>query len=154
MLLQEILKHSQVGLAQSPVGSLLLYPGSWCAQDFVRALQKSVTPSPMEALYQIPLTFKVRFPGDSQFLGRIPGWEPDVGPRAFTTVWELLWYCFSSVFPPSRARFYCNCSPPVILLWPLLCPWMWAICFWWFHYLPADGCSTSSCSFGALQITS
>ena len=86
---------------------------------------------------QIPLTFKVRFPRDSQSLGRIPGWEPDVGPRTFTTVWELLWYYFSPVFPRSRAWFYCNCSSPTISLWPLLCPWMWGICFWW---VPVSSC--------------
>ena len=34
--------HSQANLAQSPVGSLLLSPGSWCAQGFVYALQESV----------------------------------------------------------------------------------------------------------------
>ena len=32
--------HSQGRLAQSPVGSLLLSPGSWCAQGFVCALQE------------------------------------------------------------------------------------------------------------------
>ena len=31
--------HSQASLAQSLVGSLLLSPGSWCAQGFVCALQ-------------------------------------------------------------------------------------------------------------------
>ena len=35
MPLQETLKHSQVVLAQSPVGWLLLFPGYWGAQDFV-----------------------------------------------------------------------------------------------------------------------
>ena len=30
---QETLKHSQAGLDQSPVGSSLLSPGSYCAQD-------------------------------------------------------------------------------------------------------------------------
>ena len=37
---QETLQHSQVGLAQSPVGSLLLSPGSWCTQGFACALQE------------------------------------------------------------------------------------------------------------------
>ena len=32
--------HSQGCLAQSLVGSLLLSPGSWCAQDFVCVLQE------------------------------------------------------------------------------------------------------------------
>ena len=36
--------HSQASLGQSLVGSLLLPPGSWCAQGFVFALQESVSP--------------------------------------------------------------------------------------------------------------
>ena len=36
--------HSQASLGQSPVGSLLLSPESWCAQDFVCALQEYVSP--------------------------------------------------------------------------------------------------------------
>ena len=36
--------HSQASLGQSLVGSLLLYHGSWCAQDSVCVLQKSVSP--------------------------------------------------------------------------------------------------------------
>ena len=42
--LPETPKHSQVGLVQSLVGSVLLFPGSWCTQDFVCALQESVSP--------------------------------------------------------------------------------------------------------------
>ena len=38
--LQETLQHKQVGLVPSPVGSLLLPPGSWCAHYFVCALQE------------------------------------------------------------------------------------------------------------------
>ena len=41
---QEIPGHSQASLCQSLVGSLLLSPGSYCTQDFVCALQKSVSP--------------------------------------------------------------------------------------------------------------
>ena len=36
--------HSWASLGQSLVGSLLLSPGSWCAQGFVCALQDSVSP--------------------------------------------------------------------------------------------------------------
>ena len=36
--------HSQASLGPSPVGSLLLSPGSWWAQGFVCALQESVSP--------------------------------------------------------------------------------------------------------------
>ena len=37
--------HSRASLCQSLVGSLLLSPGSWCAQGFVCALQESVSQS-------------------------------------------------------------------------------------------------------------
>ena len=36
--------HSRASLGRSLVGSLLLSPGSWCAQDSVCALQESVSP--------------------------------------------------------------------------------------------------------------
>ena len=37
--------HSWARLGQSLVGSLLLSPGSWCAQGFVCALQESISQS-------------------------------------------------------------------------------------------------------------
>ena len=37
-------EHSWASLGQSLVGSLLLSPGSWCAQGFVCVLQESVSP--------------------------------------------------------------------------------------------------------------
>ena len=43
MRLPETPGHSWVSLGQSLVGSLLLSPGSWCAQGFVCALQESVS---------------------------------------------------------------------------------------------------------------
>ena len=43
----EIPGHSQESLGQSLVGSLLLSPGSWCAQAFVCALQDCVSQSPV-----------------------------------------------------------------------------------------------------------
>ena len=42
---QETLKHSQAGLAQSSMGSLLLSPGYWYGQGFVCALQQSLVSS-------------------------------------------------------------------------------------------------------------
>ena len=36
--------HSRASLGQSPLGSLLLSPGSSCTQNFVCALQESVSP--------------------------------------------------------------------------------------------------------------
>ena len=60
--------HSAANLAQSLVGSLFLSPASWCIQGFCCALQESVSPVLWKFCNQIPLTFKVKFPGDSQSL--------------------------------------------------------------------------------------
>ena len=38
--LQKTLKHSQVGLAQSSMGSLYLSLQSWCAQSFIYVCQE------------------------------------------------------------------------------------------------------------------
>ena len=57
--------------AQSLVGSLLLSPGSWCSQRFVCALQESVSPVLWKLCNQVPLAFKVKFPGVSQSLCQI-----------------------------------------------------------------------------------
>ena len=35
---------------ENSMGSLLLSPGFWCAQDFVCALQESLSPSPVKVL--------------------------------------------------------------------------------------------------------
>ena len=65
--------HSQAGLAQPLVGSLLLSPGSWCAQGFVCALEESVSPVLWKFCNQILLASEVKFPGGSQSLFQIPG---------------------------------------------------------------------------------
>ena len=48
------------------MGSLLLSPGSWYTNGFVYALQESCFPSSVKLYNQIPLAFKVKFPGCSQ----------------------------------------------------------------------------------------
>ena len=62
---------SQAILAQSLVGSLLLSPGSWCAEGFVCSLQACVSPVLWKYCNQIPLASKVKFPGVSQSLCQI-----------------------------------------------------------------------------------
>ena len=55
------------------MGSLLLSPRSWYAQDFVCAWVASPFPPVLwKSCNQIGLAFKVRFPGDSQFFSWIP----------------------------------------------------------------------------------
>ena len=65
-------RHSQAGLGQSLVGSLLLSPRSWCTKVFVCALQESVSAVLWKFSNQIPLASKVKFPGGSQSLCQIP----------------------------------------------------------------------------------
>ena len=75
---QETLKHSQSGLAQSPMGSLV------CTR-FICALQESVFPIPVEVLQSNPADLQSQIPWAFQLsvldfqLG-----ESDVGPGTFT----------------------------------------------------------------------
>ena len=75
MPLLETPGHSRASLGQSPTGSLVLSPGSWCVKGFVCTLQESVSPVLWKFCSQIPLAFKVKFPRGSQSLCRSPGWE-------------------------------------------------------------------------------
>ena len=63
--------HPWATLAQSLVESLLLFPRSWCTQGFVCPLENSVSPVLWKFCNQIPLAFKVIFPGGSQSLCQI-----------------------------------------------------------------------------------
>jgi len=123
-LQQAMLIHASIrdsltltGLFQSPMGSLLLFPGSWFMQDFVYALQEwSLFSSVLwKCCNQILVTFKVRFPGDSQVLfSRDPqGGNPAMRLRIFTTVEELLWYYY---FP--------LCGSPTWWVWDLILSWL------------------------------
>ena len=68
--LPEPAEHSQASLTQCHLGSLFLSPGSWCTQCC--ALLESVSPVLGEFCNQIPLAFKVKFPGGSDSLCQIP----------------------------------------------------------------------------------
>ena len=70
--LREVPGHSQARVGRSLVGSLLLYPGSWCTQAFVCALQESVSPVLCKFCNQIPLASKVNFSVSSQSLCQVP----------------------------------------------------------------------------------
>ena len=81
---------------------------------------------------QIPLAFKVRFPGDSQCLCQIPrlgsltwGSEPSQHWRT-----SLVLFFYFVGHPPggNEISFYCDCAPPTILL-RLLCLWTWVSFF-------------------------
>ena len=68
-------RHSQASLTQSLVGTLVLSPGSWCAQSFVCALQESVSPILYKFCNQMPVAFEVKFAGSSNRFAGSPGWE-------------------------------------------------------------------------------
>ena len=115
----------------------------------------SVFPVLSKSCNQIPLAFKVWFSRNSSsrcqtpWLGTLTwGWEPSL---------QLVDFCGISVLqfvsrPPSSYGiwFYCDCAPPAISLWLLLCLWMWGILFREFQCLPVDDCSAVSCESGAL----
>ena len=80
--------------------------------------------------------------------------NPDMGFRTFTPVGGLLWYNCSPVCESHTQWlwdwFYCDCAPPTISLWLLLCLWVWGIFFGEFQCLPFDDCSAVSYDSGAL----
>ena len=110
--LQETLQHQQVGLVQSPPGSLLLPLGP-DAHTILCAPSKSgvsVSPSPVEVLQSIPT--KVQSLILYEFLLPLPDSQvgkPDVGLRTFTPVRGLLWYKCLPV-----------CESPTHQLWDLI----------------------------------
>ena len=84
-------QHSQASLSQSLVGSLLLFPVSWCSQDFICVLQESVSPVLWKFCNQILLTLKVRFPGGGVHRDLEPGTPVDSIHRC----WDN-WVSFTS----------------------------------------------------------
>ena len=60
---------------KSLTGSLLLSPGSWCAQGFVCALQESTSPVLWKFYNQNPLASKSNSLGVLSPFARSPGWE-------------------------------------------------------------------------------
>ena len=90
--------HRQVWL------SLLLSPGSWCAQDFVCAIQMFVSPVLWTFCSQITLAFK--FLGSSQSLCSPQVGKSVLAHRTFVTLQELFWYYFSPVCESSALWLY------------------------------------------------
>ena len=104
---------------------------------------------------QIPLAFKVWFSRNSSSrcqtlrLGNLTwGSEPSVQWVDFCGISVLQ----SVIQPPSSYGiwFFCDCAPPTVSLWLLLCPWTWGIFFGEFQCLPVDDCPAASCDPGAL----
>ena len=83
---------------------------------------------------QIPLAFRVWFSRNSSSSCR----TPRLGSLTWGSEPSLQWvdFCGISVLqfmshPPISYGiwFYCDCAPPTISLWLLLCLWMWVIFF-------------------------
>ena len=143
--MQETLQHQQAGLVQSHMGSLLLSPGSRCTHTPVCALQEwSLC---LFQSHQGP-TVKSLQPsisdyGNSSSHRQIPRLgSPTWGPEPSL---QLVDFCgiialqFVSQ-PPSGygTQFYCDCAPPTLPLWPLLCLWMLHFLFCELRCLPAN----------------
>ena len=140
--------------AQSPAEPLLL---SRCMQNFVCVLQEwSVCfHSPVEILWPNPAGLQSQIPWGFLSLSLDPQvGKPDVQFRTFTTMGELIWYyCYPVCELPTQDYgiwFYCDCIPPPVSLWLLLCLWLGAMIFGGFQYPPVDGCSRASYNFNAL----
>ena len=108
-----------------------------------------------ESYNQIPLVFKVWFSGNSSSCCR----TPRLGSLTWGSEPSLQWVDFCGIIvlqfvshPPSGYGiwFYCDCTPPTISLWLLLCLWMWGIFFGEFRCLPDDDCWAVSCDSSAL----
>ena len=124
----------------------------------------SVCPPRMESLFppvlsksynQSPLCFKVWFSRNSSS----HCWTPRLRSLMWGSELSLQWVDFcgisvlQSVIHPSTHYgiwFYCDCTPPTISLWLLLCLWIWGIFFGEFQCLPVDDCPAASCDSGVL----
>ena len=104
---------------------------------------------------QIPLAFKVWFSRNSSSRCR----TPKFGSLTWVSEPSLQWvdFCGISVLqsvshPPSSYGiwFYCDCTPPTVSLWLLLCLCMWGIFFGEFQCLPVDDCPAASYDSGVL----
>ena len=87
-------------------------------------------PGLLKSYSQIPLAFNVWFSGNSSSCC----WSPRLGSLTWGSEPSLQWvdFCGISVLqflshPPSGYGiwFYCDCAPPTISLWLLLCLWLW-----------------------------
>ena len=104
---------------------------------------------------QILLAFKVWFCGNSSSHCR----TPRLGSLTWGSEPSLQWVDFCGIIvlqfvshPPSSYGiwFYCDCAPPTVSLWLLLCLWLWGIFFGDFQCLPVDDSSAVSCDSSAL----
>ena len=148
--------HSQASPRQSLVGSLLLSPGSWCAQGLVCALRESVSPALckywelygringnlfQKGLYhtQVCCTQSTcPCPCHRPLLTRTSAWDTPTlkGRSGLVSVASAVVH--KVLFEPSKHLWWVwglilnvIFVSPIILLGLVLCPYMWGIFFWW-----------------------
>ena len=112
--------HSWACLGQFLTGSLLLSPGSWCAQDFICALQESLSPI-LCKFWQLCGGVN----GDllQEGLCRIRSGSVSVGsPGVHKVLFEPL-----SILVGLGFDSKCSFAPSTFLLGLPLCPWIWGI---------------------------
>ena len=109
-----------------------LPPGSWCAWDFVCALQEwsfCFSQSCGSPAMKPCWAFKGLISGDSSSCCR----APRLGSLTWGSELSLLWDNFRGIIvfqfeghPPGEYGiwFYHDCAPPISSLWHLLCLWM------------------------------
>ena len=99
---------------------------------------------------QFSLGFKVWFSRNSSSRCQTP-W---LGSLTWGSEPSLQWvdFCGISILqsvshPPISygILFYCDCTPPTVSLWLLLCLWMWGVFFGEFQCLPVDDSPAASC---------
>ena len=104
---------------------------------------------------QILLAFKIWFSRNSSSCCL----TPRLGSLTWGSELSLQWvdFCGISVLqfvshqPSSYGIcFFCDCTPPTVSLWLLLCLWMCSIFFGEFQCLPVNHCSAVCCDSGAL----
>ena len=135
--------HSQPSLGQSPVGSLLLSPGSWCTQAFVCALQESVSPvlcrfwwlygevngNPLKEGLCHTQVYWTQSPCSSPLLTHTSA--RDTQTQFWLSLWVLVCTRFVWALRASLAGMGFdskhNFTLRTIFLGLLLCPWMWSI---------------------------
>ena len=110
MPLPETPGHSQASLAQSLVGKLFLSPGSWYTQVLSVPSKCPFPPSCGNSV------IKSHWPPRSNSLrvlspfAKFPGCASVMGPRAFLTVQDFLWYNCSAVCGLSARWLYGGAS--------------------------------------------
>ena len=147
-------------MIHSPMGSLLLSPGSWCEHYFVCALQEwslCFFQSCQSRAKSFPTSLRSLILWEFPLLLLDPQvGKPDVGLRTFTPVGGHLWYNCSPI-----------CESPTQWLWDLILLWLCpsyhltvasplsldvAYLFWWVPVSSSQWLFSSSISYNLISI--